>query len=249
MLNNQQPVKLHISNGQTLKVHSIFKTIQGEGPFSGTPCVFIRLAGCNLQCPNCDTEYTSDDLFYTYQIVAAIGVHAEKGLVVITGGEPFRQNIIPLIDTLLAHGYYVQVETNGTISPFASYEGQRRLIFSHNTSERSGAYIVCSPKTANINPEIEQQACGFKYVVNAEHICPEDGLPTKVLGLKVDARWKAARPSENFTGQIYIQPEDAGGVGFTASQARYQNLQAAIKSSLTHGYILNLQVHKIIGVQ
>ena len=59
---NGQPIeKVQRTFDGTLEVHSIFKTIQGEGPFCGTPAVFIRLAGCNLQCPWCDTclLYTS----------------------------------------------------------------------------------------------------------------------------------------------------------------------------------------------
>ena len=57
ILNTQPIEKRH--HKVDLEVHSIFYTIQGEGPFCGTPAVFIRLAGCNLQCPSCDTNYTS----------------------------------------------------------------------------------------------------------------------------------------------------------------------------------------------
>ena len=56
MINKQPIEKREPSYEGTLQVHSIFKTIQGEGPFCGTPCVFVRLAGCNLQCPACDTD-------------------------------------------------------------------------------------------------------------------------------------------------------------------------------------------------
>ena len=59
-MKNQQLADKPVLNetGLSLQVNSIFYTIQGEGPFAGRPAIFIRLAGCNLQCPGCDTEYT-----------------------------------------------------------------------------------------------------------------------------------------------------------------------------------------------
>ena len=45
--------------GNSLEVVDLWQTIQGEGPFAGMRAIFIRLAGCNLQCPFCDTDYTS----------------------------------------------------------------------------------------------------------------------------------------------------------------------------------------------
>ena len=60
MQRNTQPAEKQVkSSGLILAINSIFYTIQGEGPFAGSPAVFVRLAGCNLQCPMCDTEYTS----------------------------------------------------------------------------------------------------------------------------------------------------------------------------------------------
>ena len=59
MLPNSQPIEKRSRDADVLEVHSIFYTLQGEGPFCGSPAIFIRLAGCNLQCPGCDTDYTS----------------------------------------------------------------------------------------------------------------------------------------------------------------------------------------------
>lgn len=53
------------TDGKVLKVHSIFYTIQGEGPYSGRTAVFIRLSGCNLACSFCDTEF---DLYESLEL-------------------------------------------------------------------------------------------------------------------------------------------------------------------------------------
>lgn len=116
-----------------LQVNSIFDTIQGEGPFSGTPATFIRLAGCNLQCSWCDTEYTDREQILIEDIVSRV----THKLVVLTGGEPTRQNIVPLINALELAGHMVQLETNGTL-------WREGLQFTH-------AVIVISPKTDHIH--------------------------------------------------------------------------------------------------
>jgi len=57
-INQQKPEPRAKGDGSILDFHSMFFTIQGEGPFAGHRSIFVRLAGCNLQCPGCDTEYT-----------------------------------------------------------------------------------------------------------------------------------------------------------------------------------------------
>ena len=42
---------------ETLVVHEIYASIQGESSFAGVPCTFVRLTGCNLRCTYCDTEH------------------------------------------------------------------------------------------------------------------------------------------------------------------------------------------------
>src|SRR5580704_10021459 len=94
----------------TLQLAEIFYSVQGEGTWTGTPAVFVRLAGCNLACDFCDTDYA-------LKFVAS--VRAEGGdcpMVILTGGEPLAQSAAPaLIDALRADGRRVHVESNGTI--------------------------------------------------------------------------------------------------------------------------------------
>jgi len=97
-----------------LRVVEIFYSIQGEGSFSGCPCVFVRLHGCNLDCSWCDEPLHkgSYESFTSKEVVEKILKFPTK-YIVITGGEPSLNNINDFIDALHVEGYHVAVETNG----------------------------------------------------------------------------------------------------------------------------------------
>lgn len=100
----------------TLIVNEIFYSIQGESTYAGRPCVFIRLTGCNLRCTYCDTTYAFDQgvAMELTEIVNRIA-RFRCPLVEVTGGEPLLQKPTPqLIHKLLAQGYEVLMETNGS---------------------------------------------------------------------------------------------------------------------------------------
>ena len=104
------------SQNASLTVNEIFYSIQGESLFTGLPCVFIRLTGCNLRCSYCDTRYAYDggQKMRISQVLSQIASY-DCRLVAITGGEPLLQAYTPfLIDTLLTSGYTVLLETNGS---------------------------------------------------------------------------------------------------------------------------------------
>ncbi|HEY0463933.1 MAG TPA: 7-carboxy-7-deazaguanine synthase QueE [Polyangiaceae bacterium] len=111
----------------TLKVSEIFQSLQGEGVSSGAPCVFVRLAQCNLHCTWCDTKYTWDFERYRYEdevreqsvvAVAQIVNDAASRRLVLTGGEPLlQQRALKELFARLAPDIAVEVETNGTIVP------------------------------------------------------------------------------------------------------------------------------------
>jgi 7-carboxy-7-deazaguanine synthase len=106
-----------------LSIIEIYRSIQGESSFAGLPCTFVRLAGCNLRCTWCDSEYTfsggrkmgADEIFRQVQRLS------RDGLVEITGGEPMLQEreLVPLMQQLLDSGYRVLIETSGE-RPLAS---------------------------------------------------------------------------------------------------------------------------------
>jgi 7-carboxy-7-deazaguanine synthase len=102
---------------QAMQIIEIYKSLQGESSYTGLPCVFVRLAGCNLRCSWCDSEYT----FKGGQRMSLEKVEAEVyrlspdgGLVEVTGGEPLLQEreAIALMERLLPR-YTVLLETSG----------------------------------------------------------------------------------------------------------------------------------------
>lgn len=100
----------------TLKVNEIFYSIQGESTYAGLACIFIRLTGCNLRCTYCDTRYAyREGVSMTIDDILGRISGYNCRLVEITGGEPLTQLETPrLIDRLLAEGFEVLLETNGS---------------------------------------------------------------------------------------------------------------------------------------
>jgi len=229
MFNNQKPLKKLRDSGSHLWVHSIFMTIQGEGPFSGHPAVFVRLSGCNLQCPFCDTEYTDNSKKMSNGAIKSeiLKLHTiPLGLVVITGGEPFRQNITRLVNFLIGNGYTVQIETNGT------------LTIDHDLNEK--VHIVCSPKTDKLNSSLKEREVVYKYVIEHNGTSTTDGLPIRALGNKVTRQ--VARPPGG--SPVYVSPMDSKNVKLNTL-----NIKETVNSVMKHGHILSLQTHKLIGVE
>jgi organic radical activating enzyme len=112
-----------------------FRTLQGEGPSIGKPSVFLRLAYCNLSCEFCDTKFSWNPEYVNNlekpnwktpeEIATKIFSISEMcKRVVITGGEPllFKDQLQPLLKILKDEGYFVEIETNGTLLPYLSIE-------------------------------------------------------------------------------------------------------------------------------
>ena len=97
-----------------MKINETFLSLQGEGYFTGTPAFFLRFSGCNLQCPFCDTQHQSFTEMTEEEIVQEACRH-EVRHIVITGGEPALQLTQSLVNKLHEAGFFIQVETNGTL--------------------------------------------------------------------------------------------------------------------------------------
>jgi len=104
----------------TLEVVEVFRSLQGEGQRTGRVTTFVRLAGCDLACPWCDTDHKMRELVTVSDLVERVGRLGPTGWVCITGGEPGVHDRLPmLVDWLKRSGYKVQVETNGLVIDLA----------------------------------------------------------------------------------------------------------------------------------
>ncbi|KKK46638.1 hypothetical protein LCGC14_3163230, partial [marine sediment metagenome] len=191
-----------------LLVTKIFPTIQGEGPFAGRRCVFIRLAGCNLGgkgvngpgCSFCDTDFRFDNgkLMTFAEIIEAVGVihpapRNEHRLIVITGGEPMIQpNLIHFIKAAPV-GWDFQIESNG-----------RQLLENFPNSPILHPYLVVSPKVTEttvvlyrypiypiLSKTVIERADCLKFVVSSDPESPYYTIPDWV---------------DEFMGPIFVSP-------------------------------------------
>ncbi|HEY9733532.1 MAG TPA: 7-carboxy-7-deazaguanine synthase QueE [Drouetiella sp.] len=219
-----------LSDGQILWVQSVFYTLQGEGPFIGTPALFIRLAGCNLKCFFCDTDFESSQWRPTLtELIERVNQEKPEHckLVVITGGEPFRQNIAPLVEQLLLIGMTVQIETNGTLWV--------------ELPEHQNLHIVCSPKTSYLHEKMLPRITTFKYVLDSNSVDPDDGLPNASTQ-KADSLTKVARPPQG--SDVFVMPLDSG-----ESRKNEENRRACVDVAMRFGYRLTLQSHKLLNIE
>lgn len=156
----------------------IFASIQGEGASLGQPSTFVRLAVCNLRCSWCDTAYTWDWSRFerseqvmplaVEQVAEAVGELAPRR-VVITGGEPLlqRRQLLSLAETLKARGYWLEIETNGTVLP----TGLEGLIDQFNVSPKllhSGNEGLARLRPAPLHWFANDPRAFFKFVVQSE---------------------------------------------------------------------------------
>lgn len=228
--------KQDLSSPEKLWIQEVFPTIQGEGPFAGQGAIFVRLGGCNLRCWWCDTDFESSTWHPTIEeLVAKVReatVDTKTDLVVLTGGEPFRQDIAPFCQLLIGQGFRVQIETNGTLW----LNSLDAIIRSDRLS------IVVSPKTGKIHPRINFYADAFKYIVSADDADSEDGLPmlsTQTPGKKM----RLARPDSFWCSPVYVQPLDE------YDEAKNKANEAhAVTLVKRHGYRLSYQIHKHLGL-
>lgn len=136
-----------------MRVNEIFYSLQGEGRFTGTPAVFLRLSGCNLKCPFCDTEHEDGVEMQPAEIISEILKYPSRHIV-ITGGEPSLQLDRDFVDCLHQYGYLVQVETNGV----------KRL-------PDNVDWITCSPKYKPIcYDEVQEIKCVYEGKESEEKI-------------------------------------------------------------------------------
>ena len=142
-----------------LALAEIFYSIQGEGTWTGTPAVFVRLAGCNLACDFCDTDYAAKDYAGIDEIVRRVEtIGGDCPTVILTGGEPLAQRETPaLIEALRRAGRRVHIESNGTVyAPLPD-----------------DVWLCVSPKE-RVDPRMAMRADEAKFIVDRR--VPEEHL-------------------------------------------------------------------------
>lgn len=225
-------------SGSHLLVNEMFYTLQGEGPDAGRPAIFVRLSKCNLRCYFCDTEFEKGEeyeLGRLFEDVAELAREKRCSLVVITGGEPLLQNILPFVRRLNEFDISCSVETAGTTyirGLEATFDPLRSI---------DGNLIVCSPKTPKIHPKIEHLVGAWKYIVKAQQT-DEHGIPNM-------STQQEGKPAPTFRPfhpvvPIYCNPMDEG-----SAEANADNLKWAARMALEHGFTLGVQIHKLVGLR
>lgn len=213
-----------------MRVNEIFYSLQGEGRWTGTASVFVRLSGCNLKCWFCDTKHEEGTEMTEDEIVSEVmrlsGCEVIRPHVVITGGEPGLQLTSSLIDKLHNAGYFVQIETNGTIQLPEGID-----------------WVTCSPKSA----DVENLNVFAQWLrVDAQSELKEDNK-YRVDELKVVYTHPCMdlTPYLNMPAREYrLQPCDTGD-----SEKNQQILQCVIQTIKENPqWRLSLQTHKIISI-
>lgn len=218
-----------------LPINEVFETLQGEATYTGTPSLFIRLQGCGVGCPWCDTKHTwrldprdeisaeamaakvEDGQSYaglTVDELVALALSYRARHVVITGGEPCAYDLAPFTKALLRVGRTVQVETSGT----------------QEIRVADGVWVTLSPKIDmpggfSVREDAMQRADEIKMPVGK----PADmeklaGLLGSCDGLKAD---------------VWLQPLSRSPKATTY----------CIEQATALGYRVSIQTHAFIGVR
>jgi 7-carboxy-7-deazaguanine synthase len=229
-----------------LAVNEIFgPTFQGEGASLGMPCFFFRLSGCNLECVWCDTAYTWDwkgknGIVYdpkkeihpmtvdeVYQKLAAMAREHNLKNLVVSGGEPLLQTVAltELVDLLKQDGWWVEVETAGTLIP-----GPRLAMDRYTVSlklENSGNSMTKRRRPKSIAWFVKNKKSNFKFVVASETdfnevrvICHEYGIEPK---------------------RVYIMPE-----GIDKDSIQLHSLDA-VNTAIRCGYNITTRLHILLN--
>ena len=222
----------------TLNINEMFETIQGEGAHTGIPSIFVRLQGCPVGCPWCDTKHTweiKEDLIVSSKEIIEqteesetyflsddkelLTLFEKEGYqakhVVITGGEPCMYDLRGLTTLLHDNGFTTQIETSGTFEIFC--DDRTYVTVSPKINMRGGFEVLTSAL---------ERANEIKHpIAMQKHIDELDALLANVSSLEGK--------------QVCLQP--------ISQQPRATEL--AVKTCIARNWRLSLQTHKYIGIE
>lgn len=145
---------MQVAKSGLIPLVEVFYSLQGEGLRTGQATIFVRLAGCNLACDFCDTDFRVQQTFSEDELVSEIArIGGGCRWVCFTGGEPTLHGLESLCQRLHTRGYQLQIETNGT----------------RPRPEWDLDHITVSPKQpqgGRLHPWYETHATEFKYVID-----------------------------------------------------------------------------------
>jgi 7-carboxy-7-deazaguanine synthase len=202
-----------------LRINEIFWSFQGEGLRAGVPSIFLRLAGCLLKCPYCDTKYAWDSgrAMPLPEILDEIDKQKKKypaSQVVLTGGEPMEQDLTELVDTLKQKGFFIAIETNGI-----------------EYSDLAIDWWTVSPKDVSgyvVNKGLEKRIDEIKLIVN-------ESLTVEVI--------KKIRDIGDFF-PIFLQPDSSDKHKYENTFYLFEQCQLAGVLDVRPG----IQLHKVYSV-
>ncbi|RDV25187.1 7-carboxy-7-deazaguanine synthase QueE [Alteromonas aestuariivivens] len=214
----------------------MFETIQGEGVFTGVPSVFVRLQGCPVGCPWCDTKHTwvvnealattptavlnksqESEAFFNTSEANLLAEFSRQGYrarhVVITGGEPCMYDLTPLTTLLHQQGFTSQIETSGTFE------------------------VLCHPDTwVTVSPKVNMKG-GYEVLVSALKRANEIKHPV--------AMQKHIDELDTLLAQLDTLPV----VCLQPISQQQRATDLAIKTCIERNWRLSLQTHKYIGIE
>lgn len=221
---------------QRLNINEMFETIQGEGVHTGVPAVFVRLQGCPVGCPWCDTKHTwtldenridtvdavinKSDESERYFGISELGLLAlfeqqryQARHVVLTGGEPCMYDLTALTTLLHEHGYTTQIETSGTFE------------------------VRCAPDTwVTVSPKVNMKG-GYDVLTSALQRADEIKHPI-AMQKHIDELDTLLSVLDTPPENVCLQP--------ISQQPRATEL--AIKTCIERNWRLSLQTHKYVGI-
>lgn len=195
-----------------LSSNPVFWTIQGEGQRRGQQMCFVRLAGCSVGCPNCDTDYRKQEMATAEEIArradAATPGSTRERWVWITGGEPTDHDLTALIATLRAHNFLIALASSGHRR--VAYEVDWLSISPHDPSR----WVQITGSEMKIVPDLngfsiqdfrlahpdEQADFRYRFVQPLSREKGEDpaSLQTCLEFLKVNPNWSLSRQDHHY---------------------------------------------------
>jgi len=205
------------------KISETFYSLKGEGEWTGSAMFFIRLAGCNLNCNFCDTDYKQTREATINELVKEALTHRARK-VVITGGEPCLQDTQPLVVALRREGFKCHLETNGTLPTHMDWD-----------------WIAISPKSKDVNPETIKKASEFKF------LCGMQGWEELMKWFFVRFDF---HPKKADAPIVWLMPLAKAWPHRLQDSFLEDNIQQAVQYCLDNPRVkFCLQIHKCIGIK